>query len=213
MPVINSGDNKSASTTTTSGIALTPDGQRVIPSSVRADGTARREIRVRPGYSPPEDVEVYKNRTAVAWKARSDGGVPGAALADDDDGKKPGASNKSAKRRAAKLRAKEAEGNSQKGGKGQEKDGGKSKGKQQPDELAPENPGPEPSKDDREDPNIELSKEDKEKQAKAIRKKIRQASDLKSRLDSGEKLLPEQVEKLIKLDKLIQQLNELGVEG
>lgn len=39
----------------------------------------RKEIRVRPGYRPPEDVEVYKNRTAEHFKAR---GVPGAEYAD-----------------------------------------------------------------------------------------------------------------------------------
>jgi hypothetical protein len=30
----------------------------------------RKEIRVRPGYKPPEDVELYKNRAAAAWKNR-----------------------------------------------------------------------------------------------------------------------------------------------
>ena len=54
-------------------------GERYIPSSVRADGSKRKEIRVRPGYKPPEDVELYKNRAAAAWKNRAArGGVPGA---------------------------------------------------------------------------------------------------------------------------------------
>jgi partner of Y14 and mago protein len=34
--------------------------ERYIPSSVRADGSKRKEIRVRPGYKPPEDVELYR---------------------------------------------------------------------------------------------------------------------------------------------------------
>jgi hypothetical protein len=35
-------------------------------------------VEVRPGYKPPEDVELYKNRAAAAWKNRGKGGVPGA---------------------------------------------------------------------------------------------------------------------------------------
>src|SRR5436190_3411505 len=88
-------------------------GERHIPSSTRADGTQRREIRVRPGYRPPEDVEVYKNRTAAAWKNRGAGGIPGAeGLKDDVDGgtkAESAATNKNAKKREAKKRAKAAE--------------------------------------------------------------------------------------------------------
>ncbi|KAI4142102.1 MAG: hypothetical protein LQ340_007438, partial [Diploschistes diacapsis] len=71
-----------------SGIITTPTGTRHIPSSLRADGSTRREIRIRPGYRPPEDVELYKNRTAEAWKTRgqnSGSGVPGAEKAEDEE--------------------------------------------------------------------------------------------------------------------------------
>jgi len=64
---------------TKSGIIATETGDRHIPASLRPDGTLRKEIRVRPGYRPPEDVEVYKNRTAEHFKAR---GVPGAEYKD-----------------------------------------------------------------------------------------------------------------------------------
>src|SRR5271163_1937979 len=63
---------------TKSGIKTTSDGTSIIPSSKRADGSTRKEIRVRPGYKPPEDVETYKNRSAESWKNRGSGGVPGA---------------------------------------------------------------------------------------------------------------------------------------
>lgn len=85
-------------------------GERYIPSSVRADGSKRREIRVRPGYRPPEDVELYKNRAAQAWKNRGNTGVPGAeSLKNENESPaKTGtaASNKNAKRREAKKKAK-----------------------------------------------------------------------------------------------------------
>lgn len=93
---------------TKSGIITSTDGERHIPASVRPDGSTRKEIKIRPGYKPPEDVEVYKNRTAAAWKTRGAGaGVPGAAAVDQDDRKSP--SNKNAKRREARKRAKAAE--------------------------------------------------------------------------------------------------------
>ena len=68
--------------TANSGIRQLSSGESVIPASTRADGTVRKEIRVKPGYKPPEDVEVYKNRTAEGWKNRGKGGVPGADAVD-----------------------------------------------------------------------------------------------------------------------------------
>ena len=78
------------------GITTSATGERHIPASTRADGSVRKEIRVRPGYRPPEDVEVYKNRTAEAWKNRGKGGVPGAEdlKTDIDSTKNNAASNK-----------------------------------------------------------------------------------------------------------------------
>ncbi|ORY83729.1 hypothetical protein BCR37DRAFT_277385 [Protomyces lactucae-debilis] len=43
-----------------SGITTDGDGSNVVPSSRRADGSARREIKIRPGYVPEEDRERYK---------------------------------------------------------------------------------------------------------------------------------------------------------
>src|SRR2546429_5342044 len=95
----------SVETPSKSGITTSSTGERHIPSSVRADGSTRKEIKIRPGYKPPEDVEIYKNRTAEAWKNRGNGGVPGAALAEDSE-PKPAAKNKNAKRREARKKAK-----------------------------------------------------------------------------------------------------------
>ncbi|KAG4303592.1 hypothetical protein PCANB_000247 [Pneumocystis canis] len=43
-----------------SGIKSLEDGNSIIPSSVRPDGSIRCERKVRPGYIPPEDISVYK---------------------------------------------------------------------------------------------------------------------------------------------------------
>src|SRR3954447_24727944 len=88
-------------------------GERYIPASVRADGSKRKEIRVKPGYRPPEDVELYKTGAAAAWKNRGKGGVPGAESlstgADKTNTANTAASNKNAKRREAKRQTKEVD--------------------------------------------------------------------------------------------------------
>lgn len=93
------------------GIVTSSDsGERHIPESVRADGTTRKAIKIRPGYRPPEDVEVYKNRTAEAFRERGKRiGIPGAAgLQDDKAEQAAAATNKNAKRREARKKAKAA---------------------------------------------------------------------------------------------------------
>lgn len=45
---------------------VTTGSQRVVPSSVRPDGTIRKEIRIREGYIPQEDIAKYTNRRVEA---------------------------------------------------------------------------------------------------------------------------------------------------
>lgn len=183
----------------TSGIATTATGERHIPSSRRADGSIRKEIRVRPGYRPPEDVEIYKNRTAQAWKNRESGGVPGAEglKAGEEDGKSSAAANKNAKRREARKKAAAASAESGVGvGVGTqngEQAPKKGEGEQSNEAQAPV------------DPEVQ-----KEKEAKKLLKKLRQARELKDKKEQGAALLPEQFEKVIKINELIRQLEGLG---
>ncbi|OQE47343.1 hypothetical protein PENCOP_c001G02868 [Penicillium coprophilum] len=190
-------------------------GERYIPSSVRADGSRRKEIRVRPGYKPPEDVELYKNRAAAAWKTRAKGGVPGAeTLSSEDDKTKTTtipttttatpatpASNKNAKRREAKRNSKETdEAGPTTEGKGAESNNWRV-------------PAPTPKKQEKpsEEP-VDLEAE-KEKKARNLKKKLRQARDLRDKKQQGEALLPEQLEKVIKIQELVRQLDVLGFDS
>ncbi|KAI9810348.1 MAG: hypothetical protein M1827_006315 [Pycnora praestabilis] len=182
---------------TKSGIITSNDGERRIPSSTRPDGSKRKEIKIRPGYKPPEDVEVYKNRTTEAWKTRGAGEIPGAAVIVEADSK---ASNKNVKRREARKKAKAS---SEAHEDGEE---------EQTTSVEAETAG-DASKEnwrssvmvDEFDPEVE-----KEKQARTLRKKLRQARDLKEKREKGESLLPEQFEKVIKINELIRQLDNLG---
>ena len=197
-------------TSAKSGIIISETGERHIPSSIRPDGTKRKEIKVRPGYKPPEDVEVYKNRTAEAWKTRGAGGVLGAAAVGDDL-KGTGyerASNKNAKRREARKKAKEADDRKESNSPDAKVDG--------PDEKAGGGDGPlakanwrAPSHGE----EAELDPEaEKEKQARTLKKKLRQARELREKSEKGENLLPEQFEKVIRINELIRQLDNLGFD-
>lgn len=175
-----------------SGIAVSSSGQRHIPSSIRADGTVRREIRVRPGYRPPEDVEVYKNHIAEAWKNRGAGGVPGAEASEPEKAPSQAAS-KNAKRREARKKAAAIQDHLM----DSDVPNGTSSAKLQ-----------EPLKPIPVDPVAE-----KEKEAKKLSKKLRQARELKEKKDNGGSLLPEQFDKVIKMNELIRQLDNLGFDA
>lgn len=168
-------------TSSKAGIKTDNEGNRIIPSSVRPDGTLRKEIKVRPGYRPPEDVEVYKNRTTEAWKNRGKGGVPGAESIDSDKGK-DSAAGKNAKRREARKKA----------------------AAENKDEPAKKDPA---KVEEAVDPEAE-----KQKEAKKLVKKLRQAKDLKAKKEEGAALLPEQFEKVIRINELIRQLDNLGFD-
>lgn len=175
------------------GITTSDTGERHVPSSTRADGSVRKEIRVRPGYRPPEDVEIYKNRTAEGFRNRGKGGVPGAeGLKDEEEPAKGSpAANKNAKRREARRKAAAAAADTN------------DATEQIPGEdTAAAEPSP-PA-----DPEAE-----KEKEAKKLMKKLRQAKELKDKKEKGDVLLPEQFEKVIKINELIRQLEGLGFDA
>jgi partner of Y14 and mago protein len=175
-----------------SGITTSESGERHIPSSTRPDGSVRKEIKVRPGYRPPEDVEIYKNRTAEGFRNRGKAGIPGAeSLKDDAESSKGStAANKNAKRREARKKAAAA--------------GTDEKDVEQPKAAETKDaPTPLPV-----DPEAE-----KEKEAKKLLKKLRQAKELKDKKEKGDALLPEQFEKVIKINELIRQLDGLGFDA
>ncbi|CAD6584036.1 MAG: hypothetical protein ASARMPREDX12_001514 [Alectoria sarmentosa] len=200
-----------------SGILTTPTGDRHIPQSTRADGSLRKEIKIRPGYRPPEDVEVYKNRTAEAWKTRGTGGVPGAeGLKESEDGKS--SIGKNAKRREARKRAKAADGEEDDNESLVNENAKVQENRQSKPDSKPEGKsdwrvgGPSPSQAPESEPEADPEAE-KEKQARNLKKKLRQARELREKKDKGENLLPEQFEKVIKIQELIRQLDSLGFES
>ena len=165
-----------------SGIQTTQDGERHIPQSVRADGSVRREIKIRPGYRPPEDVEVYKNRTADSWKSLVSTGIPGAEGLRAGETIESTGKGKNAKRREARRKVKLAcdhNSTNDNGGNAQTSDATNDAVTQK---QVPAN-GPPVE-------NIDPEAE-REKQGRNLKKKLRQARELQSKKESGEVLLPE----------------------
>lgn len=194
----------SRSSTPSSGAVITPTGDRHIPPSTRADGSLRKEIKIRPGYRPPEDVEVYRNRTAEAWKTQGNGSVPGAASVENGEGGESKAGGKNAKRREARKKAKATEGviEEETAVKPDIKTSAMEKDKWRAEDDSAKFLGEEL------DPDVE-----KEKQARNLKKKLRQARDLKEKKEQGDNLLPEQFAKVIKIQELIRQLDGLGFDS
>ncbi|KAI2628912.1 putative RNA binding protein Pym [Xylaria nigripes] len=167
-------------------------GERQIPESLRADGTTRKAIKIRPGYRPPEDVEIYKNRTAEEFRNRGKGGIPGAeGLKDEGQENQSPSSNKNAKRREARKKAKLAN-------EALDVKNNKVSNVAAAAEIKPEEA----------DPEVE-----KEKKARNLKKKLKQAKELKSKKDGGESLLPEQIAKVIKINELVRELEALGFDA
>jgi partner of Y14 and mago len=186
-------------TTSKAGITTDANGVRHIPSSIRADGSVRKEIRIRPGYRPPEDVEVYRNRTAEAFRNRGkNAGVPGAESIEDDTkgGELSGAAGKNAKRREARKRAAAAKADG-------EGEGGDAAAKNAYGDVVEK-------KEETKEEIVKDPEAEKEKDAKKLLKKLRQARELKDKKDQGAALLPEQFQKVIRINELIRQLDSLG---
>ncbi|KAF3910781.1 hypothetical protein ABW20_dc0101631 [Dactylellina cionopaga] len=197
-----SNDSK-PSETTTSGIQTLASGTRVIPSSVRADGSTRPERRVKPGFTPAEDIAKYQNRTAEAWRNRGSGGVPGATEAVEKSGA------------AKKKRSRKKKGTGAGAGDDEKEDDGE-EGPATEDAPAAAAATTKPVGTE---PNTEktatataTATADAEKKAKGLQKKIRQAQELKARKEKGETLLPEQLDKTLRLGELIRDLEKLGVK-
>ncbi|KAK0747785.1 hypothetical protein B0T21DRAFT_379769 [Apiosordaria backusii] len=165
-------------------------GERQIPESVRADGSTRKAIKIRPGYRPPEDVEIYKNRAAENFRTRGKGPPPGSeGLKDEPKPAASAAANKNAKRReAARKKAQAAT-----------EDAG-------PSAKAPEK-APEPVVEEL-DPEAE-----KEKKVRNLKKKLKQVKGLQEKKEGGAALLPEQLAKLVKMNELIRELDALGFDS
>jgi len=59
-------------TKTAAGIALDPRTlERVIPESKRSDGSVRKQLKIRPGFTPQEDVRLFRGTKQTQMEANA----------------------------------------------------------------------------------------------------------------------------------------------
>ncbi|KAL0577705.1 hypothetical protein V5O48_004254 [Marasmius crinis-equi] len=94
---------------TSAGIIVDPQTlDRVVPESKRADGSVRKEIRIRPGFTPQEDVKRFRGTRQAQMDANAlpKGHIVGwAPPTKEDTSNKP--MSKSAKKNAKRKEKKE----------------------------------------------------------------------------------------------------------
>lgn len=221
-----------APTATNSGIVEdASSGQRHIPESVRADGSTRKAIKIRPGFRPAEDVELYRARNAVAHRERRRmGAVPGAEAPKDEKPPVPGAStttpkptntrdpNRSAnlswRRDDSNAAAPSTPGASAAANKNAKRREARKRTKST--DLGDAEPLKTTTTMEKTETTPKVEEVDREvereKKARNLKKKLKQAKDLKTKKDEGQGLLPEQIAKVIKINELIRELSALGFD-
>ncbi|KAH9814535.1 hypothetical protein DFH28DRAFT_1082750 [Melampsora americana] len=265
-------------TPSTSGIIQDPNtGKRLVAASKRPDGTLRKEIRIRPGYTPQEDVTKFRSARQQEYHVndRPKGSViglskptlPNQQLKGMSDAQKKNAKRKQKRHTPIAQPEQDDTPDSWDRVSTEENENDKPAEDQVPppqlnknsssssagsalfrnalkssnsnpqvplvQQLVPPKPSPltqspEPSKPrnktgavdggaklfdsalqtlDQDSPSPEANSP--EKKSRALRKKIIQAEQLQARVAEGHELLPEQMDKISKIDELKEQLEKL----
>ncbi|KAJ3216856.1 Serine/threonine-protein kinase wnk8 [Dinochytrium kinnereticum] len=168
-----------------SGAGKELDTPRVIPASRRPDGTLRKEIKIRAGYVPLEEVEKYSNARIEASKVPV-GYVPGLGVKTPEPSAGGEGMSKSAKKNAKRKANKAKEEGSVEAPKSKE------------EAVSAAVPTPSESGG---------GLADTEKKLKGLRKKLRQIEDLEAK--DASTLLPEQKEKVTKKAEILDEIQEL----
>ncbi|KAF9131170.1 hypothetical protein BGW39_002140 [Mortierella sp. 14UC] len=181
---------------TISGIQERED-ERVIPMTRRPDGTFRKERKIRPGYTPPEDVAKYTNRVLESARpATPTTPSPSTAAADNTPKSKTQLKNdkRKAKRKEEAVAAELA-----------------GYPTASPTPIATPIAAAATANSNVATENSTATEHvDPEKKLRALSKKLRQIEQLKERQAKGETMLPEQIEKIDKMDDLVAQIAELS---
>ena len=187
-----------------SGITQTASGDAFIPSSTRADGSKRREIRVRPGYVPPEDIETYKSQHINALKTKGKAGIPGAESLQSSITITDGKSKNAKRREAAKKRAENQPNGNELADTLQQ---------QILDEDKAISDWNDPSKLQTSPTKSEADEAEQQKKVRNSLKKLKAVRELKDRKAAGEKLSIDQIAKIGKEPELLRDLQKLKYDG
>jgi len=166
-----------------------PEGQSsgatLVKGSRRPDGTYRKDVRVREGYVPQEEVPVYESKGKKYVKAVEAMGVVGATFVEDAPAK-----HKKTPKKKEPSTAKVTK---------------KLEGFTIEEPEAPKRP----SQNDTAASNATASPEDADKKIKNLKKKLKQIDEIQQRAATGEILNADQQEKLSKRAELEKELKQM----
>eukprot|EP00892_Ulva_mutabilis_P002818 jgi/Ulvmu1/12537/UM090_0024.1 len=179
------------------------EGVRVVRASKRADGTFRKERKIRDGYIPPDEQVAYVSRGKQYQIDRDKDPVPGFDTADQVAAKPM---SKSAKKNAARKAKK----GSDPGQPAEQPPSGQVQAATKAQNGAAHAPSDQQSQHGAQ--CQESAAEAGDKRARALKKKIRQITTLQDKSSAGEQLTPEQQVKLDSLSDLQAELDALELK-
>ncbi|KAG5041100.1 hypothetical protein AAZX31_05G159100 [Glycine max] len=172
------------------------EGERIVGPTRRPDGTLRKPIRIRAGYTPQDEVAIYQPKGALLKKEMGSAGPPGY---DPDADSKPKPKTKSVKRNERKKEKRIQAALEKEKNVSEVEESGKQEFVEaltsQVNELAVQ----------------DSQAQDIDKRIRALRKKIRLTEALEQK-STEQNLKPEQLEKLAKLEDWRRELKLLEDE-
>ncbi|GAA5959334.1 hypothetical protein JCM3765_006567 [Sporobolomyces pararoseus] len=205
-----------------SGISRNQDGQRVIAATRRPDGSFRQEIKIRPGYTPQEDVSLFRSSKQVeldqhrARKGTVPGLKPNPLVQDALRGISGGgggagtSASKSAKKNAKRKEKRNEGGTSQASASvkdswdDDEEDEGKNAEGTTTTTPSTSSTAPPPAPE-----TLEPTTEDPAKKLRNLKKKLKQTQQLKEKLDEGATLGQAEQDKVDGMKSLEEEIAKL----
>ncbi|BFI25697.1 partner of Y14 and mago [Marchantia polymorpha subsp. ruderalis] len=204
----------------TASVDVQKEGERILAATRRPDGTLRKPVRIRAGYTPQDEVAIYQSKAALMKQGKPV--VPPGYDPDDASKPKTKAAKKNEKRKEKKQQATTSSGNNDpslnNGGDGCVREDklmtGQSQSKtedmahvvQQLNALNLSTPAADAPLEDT------AGKIDLDKRIRALRKKIRTTESLQASSSGKTTLTPEQMEKLSKLDTWRKELLDMEAQ-
>ncbi|KAN0063899.1 hypothetical protein ACQY0O_003505 [Thecaphora frezii] len=203
--------------TSVSGIVNDPySQQRVIPESRRADGSIRKERKVKPGFTPAEDVTRFRSSRQLDAERRK---LPPGSVVGYSKPSTHLETAKAALSKSAKKNAKRKENRASASAHQETPDAWDdqdqppaSASKSEPEQHDVENQ-PQSGSQNKDETGVEEKpkQQDPAKRALNLSKKIKQAESLLTRSQQGDKLLPEQQVKVDALEQMRTELESLNL--
>ena len=170
-------------------------GYTIIPATQRPDGTWRKEIKVKAGYVPPDEMDRYQSKGRQI-AVSSSGVPPGMAAEENSATKKTKNQKKNERRKAKRQEMKTHDATSQAEG-----------------DALTSNLGNMDVKDEKTD-EPQASKEAIAKKLKNLKKKLRQIEELEKKVSNNEikELSKEQKDKISRKKDVLDEIEDLELD-